>query len=268
MLLPRPVQKFFAASQPTVARVRCGAAVAVACALSAGALHAQESSTDGPGRSPFLPQGWEQRGQGAAKPQQPGAEQPAGQYVFNGVITIGSRTLYSISNTQTQQAVLVEIGDRSQEIQVNAYDPERNVLTMSSGGRTEDLSLRKSDGEPIVAAQQGRGNFPQGRGPNAVGGNNAGAMRPMPGRPSVEQMEARYQRMGQIIAQRRAAEAAAGSSVVVGAEQRQGGGSAQSASGRQQGSGSNRQMQGGTGTGAQGESSGPRRRTLRMEMNQ
>lgn len=238
---------------------------------SVQAVQAQQADA-GPGRSPFLPQGWEQRG-AAATARPAAADATESGHVFNGMIQIGSRTLFSIGNTQTGHATLVEAGDTSGDIQIASYDPQRNVVSLRGAGRTEELTLRKSDGEPLVVAAAANpvqgGRVPggmQGRSPhNAQGGapNRSG--------PPVEWLEARRNRLNEQIEQRRAQQAAEGSgAVAVGVDS---GAAANTGSGRQGGGNTQRSSQGGNmqrstqgGESAQGgQNARPRR--LRMEMN-
>lgn len=168
-----------------------------------------DAAAEGPGRSPFLPQGWEQRAQ-TATPANGSGDATNAPYVFNGLITIGSRTLYSISNTQTQQAMLVEMGENAEGVRVSNYDARRKVVTLSGrDGRNEELTLRKSDGEPLAATQQ------PGSRPTVAGstpGDRIAALRERNGRrgPSTERLEAYHRRLGEQLERRRAEEAAAG----------------------------------------------------------
>lgn len=247
--------------------------VLAVCALGQTA-QAQSADSEEPGRSPFLPQNWEQQRQ-AATTQTPAADAKENAYVFNGMIQIGSRTLFSVGNAETGQAMLLEIGDDSHDVQILSYDERRNVVSLSSGGgRTEDLTLRKSDGEPLAVATDGRSQRGGVPGQPPQGGRGAdGQTRSAQ---QIAWMEARRDRMNAMIERRRAqmtGEGGSGGAVTVGSGGGSGGSDAAATAGGNSRTNGNSRASGNAvreGTQADGSQSRqgtPRSRRLRVQMN-
>lgn len=206
--LPQSLSRAFANGR-FAGRELCFASGLLVTLVAGAGAYAQQADS-GPGRSPFLPQGWEQQKQTGDAGPAASTEAEKG-YVFNGMIQIGSRTLYSVGNAETGHSMLLEAGVGSGDVQINAYNAERKSITLSSGGRTQELTLRKSDGEPLASVAENRG----GRsGATAAGGRaqvrqTGGATR---SGPPVEWLEARRRRLEQQIERQRAAEAGSGGS--------------------------------------------------------
>lgn len=215
--LPQSVSPIFASGR-LAGRGLCFYSSLLAALLAGAGAYAQQADP-GPGRSPFLPQGWEQQQKQAADARPATATETGQGYVFNGMIQIGSRTLYSIGNAETGHSLLLEEGVGSGDVQINAYNPQSKSLTLSSGGRTHELTLRKSDGEPLASVAESRG----GRSRTTANGRTQEGQQ-VSGRarsgPPIEWLEARRRRLEQQIERQRAAQDAAeggsGGAVTVG----------------------------------------------------
>lgn len=105
--------------------------------------------------SPFLPPGW------GVKKEAPPAPPPmvappvvANQLEFKGVLDLGGVTRFSVFDKRTGKSQWLELNQMHGDMQVVRYDERKNSIMVRSGGRTEEIAMKKADGKsmPIAGA--------------------------------------------------------------------------------------------------------------------
>lgn len=119
--------------------------------MAATAMQAESNLVQ---NSPFLPEGWGEEKEPPPKPievpPQPPVSQLAREIEFRGVFQIGNgKPKFNLFDKKNQKGFWLALDEANDRFKVTRYNKASGSITLTSAGRSEEISMAKPDGAPL-----------------------------------------------------------------------------------------------------------------------